>query len=77
MTQIDFLDMFAENLKWIMRDENISAAELSRRTGMRKSTISKYLKGQQMPTIRAFVNICIALNCDYYDILPPMTSYVR
>lgn len=77
MTQIDFLDMFAENLKWVMNDENVSAAELARRSGIDKAAVSRYLKGHQMPTMRAFVNICRALNCDYYDILPPMTSYIR
>lgn len=77
MTQVDFLDMFAENLKLVMNDVNMNAAELAKRTGIQKSTISRYLKARQMPTMCAFVNICRALKCDYYDILPPTTSYVK
>ena len=77
MSEMDLLDMFAENLKYVMNDENVSAAELARLTGLKKSTISRYLKAQRMPSMKAFLNICRALNCDYYDILPPMTSYIK
>lgn len=77
MSEMDLLNMLAENLKYVMNDENVSAAELARLTGLEKSTISRYLKTQRMPSMKAFLNICRALNCDYYDILPPMTNYIR
>lgn len=74
---MDLLDIFAENLNYVMNDENVSATELARLTGLEKSTISRYLKAQRMPSMKTFLNICRALNCDYYDILPPITSYIR
>lgn len=77
MSEMDLLDIFAENLNYVMNDENVSATELARLTGLEKSTISRYLKAQRMPSMKTFLNICRALNCDYYDILPPITSYIR
>lgn len=37
--------MFAKNLKRIMQEKGITAAELSRLTGYSKSAISQYLNG--------------------------------
>lgn len=42
--------MFADNLKVIMTEKGISQADLSKLTGIGRSSISQYLSGKNVPT---------------------------
>lgn len=76
MTEIDYLESFAYNLDYVMRDEGVNQSELARRSNIGKSTISKYLNAKQMPTMKAISNICYALDCEFEDIIPLTSSLV-
>lgn len=76
MTEMDYLESFAYNLNYIMRDESVSQSELARRSKISKGTISKYLNAKQMPTMKAISNICYALDCKFEDIIPLTSSLV-
>lgn len=76
MTEIDLLDSFAENVNCEMRRNGIDQSELARKSGVSRQAINRYLNRQRMPNLRSIVNICYALNCDYDDILPFLTSLV-
>lgn len=76
MTEMDYLESFAYNLNYIMRDESVSQSELARRSKISKGTISKYLNAKQMPTMKAISNICYALDCEFEDIIPLTSSLV-
>lgn len=76
MTEMDYLESFAYNLNYIMRDESVSQSELARRSKISKGTISQYLNAKQMPTMKAISNICYALDCEFEDIIPLTSSLV-
>jgi transcriptional regulator with XRE-family HTH domain len=38
--------------------------------GLSEPTISRYLRGERLPSIRAVVNICHVLGLDFEDLIP-------
>lgn len=64
MSELEFIDIFADNLRSLMFEVGISQNELAREIGVSKSVISKYLNKQAMPSIKNFLNICYVLECD-------------
>ncbi len=59
---------FAEKLKEVMKEQNLSQSDLSRLTGIGRSSISQYLSGRNIPTLQRQEDIAIALNlsADYF-----------
>lgn len=59
---------FAERLKEVMKEQNLSQSDLSHLTGIGRSSISQYLSGRNIPTLQRQENIAIALNlpADYF-----------
>ena len=72
ISEVEFIDIFADNLRDAMIDAGISQTELAYETGLTKSTISRYLNKQRFPTLKAVVNICYVLDCGIDDIIPSM-----
>lgn len=72
MTELEFMDIFAGNLADRMKefDPDYSQADVAFDAYLDKSTISRYLKGTQMPSVRALVNLCVALDCEITDLIP-------
>lgn len=56
-------NVFAERLSQLLEMKNISQAELARRAGLSKSTISHYVKGDWKGKQEAVYSIATALNC--------------
>lgn len=71
MSELDFIDIFADNLRDLMKEVGITQRELSREASITESTISKYLGKQIMPSLKNFMNICYALNCEPQDLFIP------
>jgi len=59
---------FAERLKEVMKEQDLSQSDLSHLTGIGRSSISQYLSGRNIPTLQRQENIAIALNlpADYF-----------
>ena len=55
--------IFANNLKRLLQEKGMSAAELARSLGVSKSAVSDWLKGKSLPRIDKVDKICIILNC--------------
>lgn len=70
ISEIEAIEIFGDNLRDLMYDARINQSELARESHLTQGTISKYLKKQQMPTMKAIMNLCYALNCSYQDLLP-------
>lgn len=64
MSEQEFIDIFADNLRSLMYEVGISQNELAKEIGVDKSVISRYLNKQTMPSIKNFLNICYVLECD-------------
>lgn len=71
MNELDFIDIFADNLRDMLEEVGISQQELANEIGVSKGTISKYLNKQAMPSLKNFMNICYALDCDPQDLFIP------
>lgn len=69
MSELEWMDIFGDNLKSLLEEQWMSQQELADATGISKSTISKYIHKQCMPSVAALVNIAYALNCEIDDIL--------
>lgn len=69
MSELEWMDIFGDNLKSLLEEQWMSQQELADATGISKSTISRYINKQCMPSVAALVNIAYALNCEIDDIL--------
>lgn len=69
MTEIEWINSFADNLAMIMYESKLTQKDLSEMTGISEATISKYLRKQQMPGIKAVLNIAYALSYSLDDLL--------
>ena len=59
----EWLDKFSDKLAELMYSWGYSQASLSNATSISRSTISKYLNAEQMPTAKSIVNLSYAFNC--------------
>lgn len=60
---------FSYNLVELMRTKGCGQQELSERTGLSTSVISKYANKATTPTITSLIRIAKALDCDVNDLL--------
>lgn len=76
MTEVEFIDIFKGNLKSLMDEVGYSQQELAQEAKIDQSTISKYLNGTRMPSVRALNNIAIALNCTVDELIGNSMDYI-
>lgn len=60
---------FKENLKNLLKERNITQAELSRKLNVDRSSITNYIKGNREPNLEQLEKIKNALACSYDDLL--------
>ena len=58
MSEVEWLNIFADNLLHLMVDRRMSQA-----------TISKYIRKQQMPGVKALINLAYVLNCSLDELM--------
>ena len=56
------MSKFAMNLKKLMIEREMTAADISRKTGMTQATLSRYINGKRTPNINSVIKIAKALN---------------
>jgi transcriptional regulator with XRE-family HTH domain len=69
MSEQQWLNIFGDNLLYLMHSANLTLQDLSDATGLCKSTVSKYINKQIVPGARAIVNLAYALNCSTDDLI--------
>ena len=70
MSEVEWMKIFAGNLRSLMEESRMTQQELSRMTGISQGTISRYLNAQCMPSVNALVNIADVFPCaDINDLL--------
>lgn len=62
MTELEWMDIFGDNLKDMLKDYGMTQKDLANETGLSKSTISQYINKQKVPSMKAIVNIANALD---------------
>ena len=69
MSELEFMEEVGDNIRYFMHDANMTQSDLARATGIDKGTISKYINGSVMPSLKNIVNIAFALCCDISDLI--------
>lgn len=60
---------FSANLRYLMNEKEMGQRELSKRSGISRSTIQDYLNQKTLPGYQAIVNLAYALECDLDDLI--------
>lgn len=69
MTELQWLDIFGDNLVDMMQDARMSQRELADAAGLSEGTVSKYIHKQQLPGIKAIINIADVLDCSIDELI--------
>lgn len=57
MSEMEWLNIFANNLVYYMESHGISQSELAKMAGLEQGSISRYASARQMPGIKALINM--------------------
>ena len=69
MTEVEWIDIFASNLRDILKDRKMSQKELANEIWVSEATISRYINKQRMPSIKHILEISYALNIDINELI--------
>lgn len=70
ISEVEFIDIFADNLRDVMKEVGINQKELAYEANLTEATVSRYLNKQRMPTLKSIINICYVLECNVDDLIP-------
>lgn len=69
MTEVQLAKEIGFNIKRALDEYDMTQVELSELTGISKSTITKYIYGDAIPSIRNLINIAYVLECSLTDLI--------
>lgn len=69
MTEIELMQKIGNNIAHELRECGITQQELADEIGVNKSTISRYIHGEMMLTLKHLFNITLVLNCNIADLV--------
>lgn len=69
MTEIEWMNIFGDNLVDILKDANMSQRELAGEMRVSESTISNYIHKRKIPSVRTIVNMAYALNINTDELI--------
>lgn len=67
------LALIQKNLAAAIRQSGFTQTELGRRLGVSQQTISHYVKGDKLPALDTFANLCAIIDVNPQDILTERT----
>ena len=69
MSELEWMDIFSNNLMDILIERGMTQRDLSDESLISESTISRYIHKQQMPSLRAIINIAYSLDIDVGELI--------
>lgn len=69
MTELEWMDVFGDNLKEMIKEANMTQRELADASGIEESSISRFIRKERMPSLKSIINISYALDCDLNDLI--------
>ena len=63
------LSQIKEKLADAIKNSGIKQTELAKQLGIRQQTVSHYVKGDILPALDTFANLCVVLDLDPTEIL--------
>ena len=70
MSELEFINIFSDNLRDLMIEREYNQDDLARESELTTATISRLLNKKTMPSVRALVNLSLALCCRITDLIP-------
>lgn len=70
MSELEFIDIFGDNLRDAMDEYGFSQRELAKESKLSEASITRYLRKERMPSLKAILNLSMALNCGIDDLIP-------
>lgn len=62
MSEIEWLNIFGDNLAEILHEYRMTQRELADAAGLAESSVSQYIHKQKIPSLKAIINIADALD---------------
>lgn len=69
MSEVEWMDIFGDNLRDILKEQNISRRELAQVLGISEATVSRYINKKQMPTMEVIVNMAYELSISVDELI--------
>ena len=69
MTQLEWRNIFANNLLEILDEQGLSQAQLARDAGLSVSRINDYINQKATPSIFAVINMAYALDMEVSELI--------
>lgn len=69
MTELEWIDIFGDNLVDMLKDANMTQKELADIAGISESMVSDYINKRRAPRIRSIINIAYALGCSVDELI--------
>lgn len=59
-----------DRIDYLIRESGLTANEFAQKIGKRPGIVTDWRTGRSFPGLDVLFDICIALNCKFYDIIP-------
>lgn len=69
MSEVEWMDIFGDNLRDILKEQNMSRRELAQVLGISEATVSRYINKKQMPTMEVVVNMAYELSISIDELI--------
>ncbi len=63
------LSMIQKRVAEAIRQSGLSQTEIGKRLGVSQQSVSHYVKGDKMPALDTFANLCVVLDVDPAELL--------
>lgn len=69
MSEVEWMDIFGDNLRDILKEQNMSRRELAQVLGLSEATISNYINKKQIPAMEVIVNMAYELSMSIDELI--------
>ena len=69
MSEIEWMNIFGDNLVSILDEYRMTQRELADAAGLSEAAVSQYINKQRMPSLKAIINIADALNMSIDELI--------
>lgn len=69
MSEVEWMDIFGDNLRDILKEQNMSRRELAQVLGISEATVSRYINKKHMPTMEVIVNMAYELSISVDELI--------
>lgn len=69
MTEIELMRDIGDNIAYELNECGITQQELADETEISEATISRYIHGKVMPSLKNLLNIALVLDCELSDLV--------